>query len=278
MAFSADVAGLDPQAAASGSTWRILNTAYETLVGLDDQLQPAPKLATGWKQTSPTTYVFDIRSGVRFTNGREMTVDDVVGSLKRLTDPKLASLWAGMLGPLTSVTAVGDHQVKMVQPKPRSSFVSSLANIPAAIIPMKELKAGTFDPTKTVIGTGPFKVTAHEANESWTMVRNPGYWGTPAKVERLNLKIFSDGSALTGALRSGSVDVAAFDSPDAGQLLKGQADVTAVVQKTASYYEMLVHALASTLRDQRLRQAMALSIDGSGSGTWPWPAPGSRPR
>ncbi len=256
-----DVGGLDPQISSNGGTWRILNVNYETLVGLDDHLKPAPKLATAWKQTSPTTYVFDIRQGVKFSNGREMTVDDVVGSIKRLIAPKVASFWAGMLGQISDVSAVDKSHVRVVLAKPRTSFVSSLANIPAAIMPMKELNDHTLDPTKAVLGTGPYMVAGHSANESWTMVRNPHYWGRPAKAKTLTFKIIPDSAAQIAALRSGSVQIATFDAPDTVRLLKGQSNITTVVQKTTDYYELFLNALSSIFRDDRLRQAVALAID-----------------
>jgi peptide/nickel transport system substrate-binding protein len=259
--LATDVGGLDPQPASNGGTWRVLNVNYETLVGLDRQMKPTPKLATAWKQTSPTTYLFDIRPGVKFSNGRAMTVDDVVGSVKRLISPKLASLWAGVVGPISDVRAVGTSQVRITLEKPRSSFISSLANIPAAILPMKELAAGTFDPTKQVLGTGPYKVAAHRTNESWTMVRNPYYWGPPAKAQTLTFKIVPDDAARIAALRSGSMQVTTFEAPDAPRLLKGQPNITTVVQKTTEYYELFLNALSSIFRDDRLRQAVALSID-----------------
>ncbi len=256
-----DVGSLDPQVSANGSTWRILNTTYETLVGIDDKLKPAPRLATSWKQTNPRTYLFDIRQGVKFSNGRELTADDVVGTLQRLIDPKTASFWAGMLGPITSVKAVGADQVEVTLAKPRTSFLSSLANVPASILPMKEFRDGSFDPNKHVIGTGAYQMSEHKQDESWTMTRSPHYWGEPAKAETLVIKVMPDDTARTAALRTGTIQVATFDAPDTAKLLEGQQNLTTVMQKTTSYFELLVNALSSEFSDVRLRQAVALSID-----------------
>jgi peptide/nickel transport system substrate-binding protein len=261
VAVPTDVAALDPQVSANGNTWRILNTNYETLVGIDDQLKPTPKLASGWKQTSPRTYLFDIRKGVKFSNGRELTTDDVVGSLQRLVAPKTASFWAGMLGPITGIKAVGTSQVEVTLAKPRTAFLSSLANVPAAILPMKEFRDGSFDPAKQVLGTGPYQMSEHKQDESWTLVRNQHYWGEPAKAETLTIKIISDDTARTAALRAGSIQVATFDAPDTAKLLQGQSNLTTVMQKTTNYFELLVNAMSSVFSDQRLRQALALSID-----------------
>jgi peptide/nickel transport system substrate-binding protein len=257
----ADTDQLDPATAGTGFAWEIFQLTYERLVTLDEGLKPVPELAESWEQTSPTTYVFTLRKGVKFSNGREMTADDVVGSMNRLRDPKLAASWVSQL-PVRSVEATGDDQVTFTLSAPRTSFVPALAGSAAAILPMRELKAGTFDPKKELLGTGPFAVATHVQNESWTFVRNPHYWrpGIP-KVEKLTARIMPEESARAAALRDGSIDVTTFETPDSTRLLKAQANVKTVVQATTDFYRLDVNAKSSILRDERLRQAVSLSID-----------------
>jgi peptide/nickel transport system substrate-binding protein len=258
----AEVASTDPSTDGAGVSWEIFNEVYDTLVTLDGANKVVPALATSWTQPSPTEYLFDIRQGVKFSNGRVMTVADVVGSLHRVMSPKLASFWAPKLG-IASVTAVGDHQVKIKLAKPLGSFLAALAGIQSAILPMKEIDSGTFDPKKGMLGTGPYQVKDHFQDQSWTLVRNPHYWGRPARAATVVVKIMKDDSARIAALRSGGADVTTFMSPDAVTLLKGQANVRAVVQETNNYYRIDVNAKTSVFKDRRLRQALALSVDRS---------------
>ncbi|GAA0966842.1 hypothetical protein GCM10009555_009700 [Acrocarpospora macrocephala] len=258
---SADADVLDPPAAGNATSWELLDLTYENLVGLDDGLKVVPELATSWDQISPTEYLFHLRKGVKFANGRELTADDVVGSLQRLIDPATASIWAGQLG-IASVGADGDTRVRVKLLKPKTPFVAALAGSPAAVLPMKELKAGTFDPKKQLLGTGPFKAVAHSQGESWTFERNPYHWrtGVPA-VDKLTVRIMPDDAARAAALRDGSVDFTTFEVPDSIRLLEGQANVKTVVQSTTDYYRVDVNATSSIFRDDRLREALALSID-----------------
>jgi peptide/nickel transport system substrate-binding protein len=255
-----EVDNLDPSVAIDGVAVDVIHMVYEGLVTLDGN-KPVPALATSWKETSPTTYVFDLRKGVKFSNGREMTVDDVVASFKRLADPKTASFWAGQVG-IKQVQAVGAGQVKFTLSKPRSSFVAALAATNASVLPMRELADKTYNPKKDILGTGPFKVTAHSQNESWRFVRNPYYWrpGLP-KVDKVFVRIMPDETARMAALRNGSIDVTTFENTDSLRLLKGQANVKTVVQATTDFYRVDVNAKSSLFRDDRLRQALALSID-----------------
>ncbi len=258
---SAEVDLLDPAVAANSTSWEIFQLSYERLVGLDERLKVVPELAARWKQTSPTTYVFELRPGMRFSNGRDLTADDVAGSLRRLADPRTASFWAVQTG-IRTAAASGPLEVTVTLLEPRTSFLAALAGSPAAILPMKELTAGTFDPKKEMLGTGPYKVVAHTQNESWTFERNPHYWrpGVP-KADRLSVRIIPDAAAMTAALRTGDIDVTSFDTPDAIRLLQGQAGVQTVVQSTTDYYRLDVNARSSVFADDRLRAALSLAID-----------------
>jgi peptide/nickel transport system substrate-binding protein len=251
---------LDPNLATSGASWELLDLVYEGLVGVDDELKVVPELAESWQQPSPTTYVFTLRKGVKFSNGRELTADDVVGSLKRLLDPKLGAFWTAQLA-ISSVTARGD-QVVVTLSKPQTSFLAALAGSPAAVLPMRELADGSFDPQKDVLGTGPYKVVSHAQGATWMFARNQHYWrpGLP-KVPELTVRIMPDDAARTAALRDGSADVATFDRPDSIRLLESQRDVKTVVQATTDYYVLMINSKTAGLRDDRLRQAIASAID-----------------
>ncbi|MGE5253543.1 MAG: ABC transporter substrate-binding protein, partial [Planctomycetaceae bacterium] len=64
---------------------------YENLVWIDYDMQPKPQLATSWEMTNPTTYLFHLRKGVKFHNGKEMTAEDVKYSYDRVINPKVGS-------------------------------------------------------------------------------------------------------------------------------------------------------------------------------------------
>ena len=259
---SLDIQLMDPAASSNASDWEFLQVVYDRLVGLDDKGNPVPDLATSWQETSPTTYVFTIRPGVKFSNGRAMTVDDVAGTLNRIENPKTASYWAAHLG-IKNAVPVGSNQVKVTLNAPRTALIAALASPMASILPMKELNAATFDPTKQMLGTGPLMVKAHTKDQSWTLVRNPSYWGKPASPSEVDIKILPDDAARIAALRTGTIDVAAFDTPDSAKLLKSQSNISTTVQEANSYYRLDVNAKSSLFSDSRLRQALALSIDRS---------------
>jgi peptide/nickel transport system substrate-binding protein len=261
---SIEVTMLDPHTALVGSAWQLQYLVYETLVSMGNQFDVQPGIAESWEQPTPTTYVFHLRDGVSFSNGRPMTAEDVAGSIGRVVDPKFGSWWACQMGSVKSIRVLDPKTVQIELNEPFTPLLASLAASMTAILPIKELQAGRFDPSKELMGTGPFVVIEHQQNDYWTLDRNPHYWrsGYP-KVDRVIVRIITDDSARLAGLQSGTVDIANFENPDAPKLLERIANTKAVVQQTGDLYTLALNPVweGSPFRDERLRQAVSLSID-----------------
>jgi peptide/nickel transport system substrate-binding protein len=257
-AKAAEVTALDP--IAGGYTSIELQTlVYETLIQVNGtELEPA--LAESWEQTAPDQYVLTLRKGATFSNGRPMTDADVIGSLERATSPK-SIVWGGIPG-IKKVVADGEGKVKVTTEGPRTSFLASLGHIAMAILPMKELHEGTFDPEKEMIGTGPFMVAGHKKDTSWTLVPNPYYWNKELpRVDKLTVRIMPEEAARIAGLRTGSVDVTEFKNPDSLQLLEGIPNVETYSQKTTSFYRLDVNVKNSVFSNKKMREALSLAIN-----------------
>jgi peptide/nickel transport system substrate-binding protein len=261
---SIEVTMLDPHTALVGSAWQLQYLVYETLVSMGDNFDVKPGIAESWEIPSPTVYVFHLREGVTFSNGRPMTAADVVGSIGRVVDPKFGSWWACQMGSVKSVTALDAKTIKIELNEPFTPLLSSLAASMTAILPMEDLNAKRFDPSKELLGSGPFMVTEHQQNDYWTLVRNPHYWrkGFP-KLDKLTIRIITDDGARLAQLRSGAIDIANFENPDAPKLMEAIANVKTVIQQTGDLYTLALNPVweNSPFRDRRLRQAVNLSID-----------------
>jgi peptide/nickel transport system substrate-binding protein len=259
-----EVLSTDAHLSADGTSWAMYYLIYDTLVTTTDDLKIAPGLAESWEQPTPTTYIFKLRKNAAFSNGRPLTSEDVVGSLKRLVDPKLGSYAGRQIGDVKSVVALDDHTVKLELARPNTAVLSVLSVSMTAIYPIQELENGTFDPTKEMLGSGPFMVVEHRQDESWTLVRNPYYWrkGYPI-VDKVLVRVIQDDAARLAALRDGSVDIANFENPDAPTLLKGILNVEPIIQKTTNYFRLDFSALQddSPFKDVRVRHAVALALD-----------------
>lgn len=255
----------DPHTSILASSWELLHQIYDGLTDLDAEMNPVPCLAESWTQPDDLTYIFKLRPGIKFSNGRDVTADDVVGSLLRLRDPKTGSFFREQMGKITAVTAQGADGVTITLEEPYAPLLSALASTMASILPMQELAAGSYDPNKDMLGTGPFMVTSHTQGDNWVLDRNPHYWqaGLP-KVDQLVVRIIPSDQGLVAALRDGTIDIASFNaSPDAPLLLQNVENLKIVQNPVSNLFLMVLNAVSpkSPFQNEKLRQAVALTLD-----------------
>src|SRR5437763_481519 len=87
-ANSGDVSSMDPYARQETFLLTFTSNIYDPLVRRDKELKLEPALATKWGQVDPTTWFFDLRQGVKFSDGTPFTADDAVFSLNRANGPR----------------------------------------------------------------------------------------------------------------------------------------------------------------------------------------------
>lgn len=271
---------IDPHSSTDQTAWELQAVVYESLVFLDyvdGAFVTNPGLAESWATPDDTTYVFQIRKGVTFHNGREMTAEDVVFSLNRALDPVIGAWWRTRLGPAVPSAATpesgapavgvtfsttGPYEVTAELAEPYGAFLQALAATVTAIVPGAEVAAGEIDLETEMVGTGPFAVTDHAEDQHWIMARHDGYWQTGKPlVDELVWQIIPDESARLAALRTGDIQLTAFDNPLMLDL--AQTDTTIAVQEqlTTNSYLMLANAAHPELADARVRQAISLALD-----------------
>jgi peptide/nickel transport system substrate-binding protein len=259
-----EVVSFDPHLSGDGASWAVFYLIYDQLLSLGDDYDIAPGLAEKWEEISPTSYRFHLRKNAAFSNGRPVTAADVVGSFERLTHPETGGVWGKQLGEIEAIVAEDDHTVRFDLAHPNGAFLNVLSVATTSILPMKELNEGTFDPTKELLGSGPFMVEEHVQDQHWKLVRNSHYYrdGHPI-IDELMIRILPDDSARIAALRTGSVDIAQFSSPDTPQLLENIPNVKVVTQHTPNYFRLDVSAKEddSPFADKRVRQAMHYALD-----------------
>src|SRR5918994_286152 len=106
----------DPHGANHIPTLAETSQVYEPLVDFNSSYEIEPALAVAWKLTSPTTWQFDLRQGVRFHDGTPFTSEDVIFSLKRGTSS--TSDFRTAVSPIAAVEAVDDYAVVITTASP----------------------------------------------------------------------------------------------------------------------------------------------------------------
>jgi peptide/nickel transport system substrate-binding protein len=265
-AVTTEPPGVDPHVVGSSTAYQFIYRVYDQLVTFDINGKVVPSVAASWTQPSSTNWVFKLRDNVKFSNGRSLRAVDVAKSFQRLFDPKIKSPFAARVaGPMKEVRAVDDLTVQFELQRPHGPFLPGLIATGGSILPMQELEAGTFDPSRDMLGSGPFLLKERLTGESWTFARNPYYWRPDLpKADELAVLIVPDTSARIAALRTGRADIAIFDNVDAPRLLGDVPNVKTVVQATSEFYNLIVNNVTpptAALKDQRVRHALSLAVD-----------------
>ncbi|MBK5567097.1 ABC transporter substrate-binding protein, partial [Ensifer sp. SSB1] len=134
---------------------------------------PVPALAESWEPSADaSTWTFTIRKGVKFHDGKELTLDDVIKTLQRHTDEKSESGALGVMKSIKEIKADGDKLV-LVLTEGNADLPLLLTDYHLIIQP-----GGGIDKPDAMIGTGPFKVTSFEAGVRATFEKNADDWRT----------------------------------------------------------------------------------------------------
>lgn len=244
----------------------ILSNVCESLMRWTPGLTTEPGLARKASNPDPTTWVYDLRLGVRFHDGKEMTADDVVFSLGRQMNPDNAAAWAQVFQNVASVEKTGPLQVTVKLKKADSQFPQYMATAAGVVASKAGVEAAGRDygTSGGLACTGPFELGTWNKGQSIELDRFDGYWGTKAKSGTVVFRFLTDPSARTNALLSGEADggyliptesYARLRNSDAGTLYFGEGLSTVNVNITD---------MQGPLGDIRVRRALSLALDRSG--------------
>ena len=82
---------LDPHLQWNPDSYFVYRNVFDNMLTRDDAGKIVPQVATSWRQIDDSTTEFTLRGDIKFHDGTPLTADDVVFSVKRITDPALKS-------------------------------------------------------------------------------------------------------------------------------------------------------------------------------------------
>ncbi len=216
VANQGDSNSMDPHSLNESLQLSFTGNVYEPLVGRDKKLALTPALATGWKQTSPTVWRFELRKGVVFHGGEKFTADDVVFTFKRAAGD--GSDMKGYTSAIKEVRKVDDFSVDIetTAPFPILPDVISLVYIMnkswceanKADKPVDRRKGIENAASFRANGTGPFRLKERQPATRTVLQRNFNYWGkVEGNVDEVVFTPIGNDATRVAALMSGEIDV-----------------------------------------------------------------------
>jgi len=229
-----------------------------------------PNLAERWETPNPTTYIFHLRKGVKFHNGREMTAEDVKTNIEWRSKgapkdwPRMRNLES--MSKIKNVEMVDRYTLKVTVDSPGPmmtlAFTGGDTGLPGIIPPEaagKHMlgKAGTLP-----VGTGPFKVKEWVSGSHLVMERFEDYWGKKPYVDRIVFKFIFDDDARLIALQRGDVDLAEQLGVPSLPLVEKDAKLTYYkVLRTFRDIKLYYNSSKWPMSEAKFRQALTMAVD-----------------
>ncbi len=255
-----EAVGLDPHLITARSSFEIVRQVYNQLVDLSDDYAPIPELAESWENPDDTTFIFHLRPGVKFHNGRELVAADVKYSFERIKDPDVASPWSSQLELIESIETPDDSTVVIHLSAPFGAFMSTIASAWAAIVPQEEVEANG-DLQQVMVGTGPFMLEEYVEETRTVLKANPDYFEGAPLIDGITYLIIPDEAARIAALRTGEIHMTGLSDAASAGLAARSEGVSVKSQQTTDYYLLGLNNAREPFNDVRVRQAMSLAID-----------------
>ena len=226
---------LDPAKQSNQTDYSRCNMLYNGLTSLDGSLTPQPALAESFTTKDAKTWVFTLRKGVTFHDGKPLTPGDVVYSISRHKYPATASKAKVLADQIDSVKASGPNEVTVVLTSPNADLPVILGTFHFHII-----KEGTTD-FAAGIGTGPYKLKEFKPGVRSVVVRNENYWkaGKPY-LDEIEFVGISDEGARVNALLSGGIDLVGAINPRSIARITGTPGYAVFKTQSGQYSNLIV--------------------------------------
>ncbi|MBN1318853.1 MAG: ABC transporter substrate-binding protein [Anaerolineales bacterium] len=251
----------------------------QTLVKIsaDNWYEPGPLLAKSWEISDDgLIYTFHLNPEARFSSGNPVTANDVRFSWMRLKNLQGSPSW--FMGWVEEIKVVDDLTVQVTLNEPSAAFLQVTAVAWMCVLDSKLVKehggsdepdAATTDTATAWLdqnsaGSGPYILTQWSPRYEIVLEKNPNYWGTPAKVDKIILRQVDDQTTALQMLQRGDMDILLNADVDLYDRAEADTTLNTVLLESLNlrYISMTCDPeLSEPLSDQRVRQAINFAID-----------------
>ena len=303
-ASSADPVALDGALISDGESGRVVIQIYEGLVGLKPGTTTVvPSLALSWKSSAAgKSWTFNLRKNVKFSDGTPFNAAAACYNFNRwynftgsFQNPSATYYWQTVFGGFKtydpksgapkgslykSCKVVNNSTVTINLTAPSASFLAGLSlpsfsmGSPTA---MQKYGAnqgsvdadGVFHPTGTYAtqhptGTGPFMLSSWTRGDKLVLVRNPKYWGSPAKLSTLIFKPIADNAARLQALQNGEVQGYDLVEPQDIATIRSDSNLKLLSRPPFNVGIVGMNQAIPPMNNIKVRQAVAYGLDRAG--------------
>ncbi len=249
---------LDPIQTTSGHTNFLFYTIHSQLTEVAPDGTLKPLLAESFEYGADSSeWIFKLRKGVEFHNGKSVTSEDVIASLLRHQGEDSASAMKSFMEEVTSITADGDHVVKLKLKSPSVDFPVILSASSLSILPSKDGKVTEFN-----VGCGSYTLESFEEGQFSKLKKNSNFYlNDRGFVDTAEILTIADSTARQNALVTGAVDVIGDVDPTTAKLLARNSEITMLDVTGTQHYTFPMRTDLAPFDNNDVRMALKLSMD-----------------
>jgi len=271
--------GLDMQKSTNAGSSAISDSIVEGLYKWTEENEEVPVLAKDFPTISEDglTYSFELKEGVKFHDGSELTSDDVKYTFERMFKPETAALstymfdmiegademLAGKATELSGFTIQDDTHFTIKLKYPFTPFIKNLGINYAQIFPQEACEAAgeNWGKGMDLIGTGPYKLESNDDNTKVVMVKNEDYHGGEVKLDRIEVNYIDDNNTKLLEYEAGNLDACDLSSVYLAQYQESEYKDEIHPYMGLGTYIVNLNLNSEKLKDVRVREAISLAIN-----------------
>jgi peptide/nickel transport system substrate-binding protein len=256
---------LDLRQGTDAQSERVGGLIFDALVKKDEHYELQPWLAASWDQPDALTWVFHLRDGVRFHDGRPLEAPDVAYTIESLIDGSLVTAKSGSFATVDRAEAKDRLTVVVHMRRPDAGLLFNVSDGLFGVVP----RGSGRDLGLRPIGSGPFKFVSAVQDKEVILERNQHYWSispeVPAdarRIERVRFEVVPDAITSALELKKGSADLASnVVTLDMVHTLESAANLQVESGVGSPVVYVTFNVTDPLLKDKRVRQAVACAID-----------------
>jgi len=258
---------MDPAFLSTIADEHIARQYSDHLVFIDEENMPDinRSIAKNWESNDEAmVWTFELREGITFHDGKEMTSEDVKFTYDRLRDPDIGAATVDMYSNIVDITTPDDYTVIFELEESNVDFLLDLADYHALVMDTDNPDFNT-----NFNGTGPFMVERYEPEDRIIFTRNPDYWMTDDEdnqlpyLDGMEFLFISDSSAQIEALRGGQVDYLIYLSAEFVPMLEEDENTVVYEAPSNTAWVIRMRSDQPPADDVRVRQAFKAATDRS---------------
>ncbi|MFS2029593.1 MULTISPECIES: ABC transporter substrate-binding protein [unclassified Curtobacterium] len=230
-----------------------------------------PWLATKYSaNTDATTFTFDLRSGVTFSDGSAFDATAVKDTFDDIAKAGASSTAAAYFSGYRETKVVDDDTVEVDFTTPNAAFPNATASVALGIVAPKTTETPFEDRADgtAVIGTGPFTLSSYTKNTSTVLTKRKDYdWGPAARsntgaahLSKVTFQVVPEASVRTGSLQSGQLDAISSVQPSDVDTLESQYELVTRANP-GQVFGLTFNQKRPLVSDLVVRRAIAQAVD-----------------